>query len=187
MKFIFVDAENTGLKEVEGIEARISDKVLVYSKSETIKELCERKLFLNISSYPTGQNQADFFIISHLSAIINSMLDNSNSNVAFYLYSQDKALVQAFVFQCDLYKVPYVIALPPKSSEKAIIQKNPQPNNESNVTKLYQIFKIEQTTEQARIKLNLPKSDFTKALNSLIKTDKLKKTSKTKKTWLSVA
>lgn len=66
MRFIFVDAENIGLKEVEAIDASISDKVLVFSKNDTVKEVCERKLFLYISSYPTGSNQADFYIIGNL-------------------------------------------------------------------------------------------------------------------------
>ena len=180
MKFIFVDAENIGLKEVECINAHISDKVLVYSKNDSIKELCERKLFLNISSYPTGTNQADFYIIGHLSAVINTLED---TNTSFHLYSQDKSLVTAFSFQCDLYKVPCVIALPPKQLNTLDSELSSKPDTAED--KLYQIFKMEQTTAQAKTSLNLPQADFTRALNTLIKTNRIKKTSLAKKTWLS--
>ncbi|MBF4269331.1 hypothetical protein EAY71_20920, partial [Vibrio anguillarum] len=67
MKVIFVDAENVGLKELEKINASIVDKVFVFSKSDAVKLVCEKSLYLCLNDYPTGQNQADFYIIAYLS------------------------------------------------------------------------------------------------------------------------
>jgi hypothetical protein len=39
LKFIFIDAENIGLKEVEAVSASITDKVLVFSKNDAVKEI----------------------------------------------------------------------------------------------------------------------------------------------------
>ena len=64
MKIIFVDAENVGLKELEKIKASIVDKVLVFSRVESIKQTCEKLLYLCLSDYPEGANQADFHIIA---------------------------------------------------------------------------------------------------------------------------
>ncbi|ELV8755367.1 hypothetical protein QNE93_004293, partial [Vibrio vulnificus] len=46
MKMVFVDAENVGLKELEKLRASAIDKVFVFSKSEAIKQCCEKNLFL---------------------------------------------------------------------------------------------------------------------------------------------
>ncbi len=37
MKFVFVDAENVGVKGIEKVKATIADKVFVFSKSNAIK------------------------------------------------------------------------------------------------------------------------------------------------------
>lgn len=149
MRFIFVDAENIGLKEVEAINASIiSDKVLVFSKNDTVKEVCERKLFLYISSYPTGSNQADFYIIGNLLRIIASLKKQQLDICQFVLYSQDNSLVTAFAFQCKLHKLKHRIAL----KSKAHIQAQPKPQViepkktvQNLEQKIYEHFKTEQT------------------------------------------
>lgn len=55
MKMIFVDAENVGLRELEKINASVVDKVFVFSKSDSVKLVCEKSLYLFLSDYPTGQ------------------------------------------------------------------------------------------------------------------------------------
>ncbi|MGB3385997.1 MAG: hypothetical protein WBA64_15195 [Marinomonas sp.] len=186
MRFIFVDAENIGLKEVEAISASISDKVLVFSKNDAVKEVCERKLFLYISSYPTGSNQADFYIIGNLVGMIASLTKQQRDICQFVLYSQDNSLVTAFAFQCKLHKLKHSIAL----ESKAQIQAQPKPQViepkktvQNLEQRVYEQFKTEQTTESVRKKLKQPKSDFTKALNVLIKANKIQRVSKSKKTW----
>ncbi|MBE9397620.1 hypothetical protein IOQ59_10145 [Pontibacterium sp. N1Y112] len=185
MKFIFVDAENIGLKEVEAISASISDKVLVFSKNDAVKEACARKLFLSISTYPSGSNQADFYIIGNLVGIVASLTEQQREVCEFILYSQDNALVTAFSFQCNLHKIKYTVALEPKiqSKPKSVIEAKEvvAPSLEQRI---YDHFEKEQTTEIVRKKLKQPKSDFTRALNTLIKTNKIVRVSKNKKTWV---
>lgn len=184
MRFIFVDAENIGLKEVEAISASISDKVLVFSKNDAVKSVCERKLFLSNSSYPCGSNQADFYIIGNLVGIIASINEQQREVCQFVLYSQDNSLVTAFSFQCKLHKVRHLIAFKPKEKPKvqpAIAKTNSPPSLEDEI---YEHFKTEQKTETVRKKLKQPKSDFTRALNSLINSNKIRRVSKNKKTWI---
>lgn len=184
MRFIFVDAENIGLKEVEAISASISDKVLVFSKNEAVKNVCERKLFLSNSSYPCGPNQADFYIIGNLVGIIASITEQQREVCHFVLYSQDNSLVTAFLFQCKLHKVKCLIALAPKdkpNNQQIIEQTRFAPLLEDRI---YELFKTEQKTETIRKKLKEPKPDFTRALNTLINSKKIKRVSKNKKTWI---
>lgn len=184
MRFIFVDAENIGLKEVETISAPISDKVLIFSKNDAVKEVCERKLFLYISSYPSGSNQADFYIIGNLVGMIASLTVQQREICQFILYSQDNSLVTAFSFQCKLHNIKHKIALGPKiqdQSQPVIEPKNPAHSLEQMI---YQHFKTAQTTETVRKKLNQPKPDFTRALNALIKANKIRRVSKSQKTWI---
>tara|TARA_B110000211_G_scaffold130780_1_gene150235 strand:+ start:1255 stop:1821 length:567 start_codon:yes stop_codon:yes gene_type:complete len=187
LNFIFVDAENIGLKEVEAITPSISDKVLVFSKNSAVQEVCERKLFLYISSYPGGPNQADFYIIGNLVGMIASLTELQRKEANFTLYSQDNSLVTAFSFQCQLHKVKNNIALAPKKpsqTESVVIE--PKKASQSLEKKIYESFKAEQTTETVRKKLNQPKSDFTRALNSLIAKNKIERVSKNQKTWRRV-
>lgn len=186
MKFIFVDAENIGLKEMEAISASISDKVLVFSKNEAVKNVCERKLFLSHSGYPSGPNQADFYIIGNLVGIITSITEQQREVCNFVLYSQDNSLVMAFSFQCKLHQVKCQIALAPK------VKPNTQPViEEKKVVSLlediiYESFKTEQKIETVRKKLKASKPDFTRALNALLKLNKIKRVSKSKKTWVRI-
>ena len=184
MRFIFVDAENTGNKEVEAISASVADKVFIFSKNDSMKELCERKLFLYISSYPTGKNQADFYIVGNLVGIIASLTDEQREVCHFVLYSQDEPLVMAFSFQCKLHKVKFKIALAPK------IKNQPQSNivkqkaAQTLEQKVYSQFKTAQTAETARKNLKQPKPDFIKVFNKLVQSNQLQRVSKNKKTWI---
>lgn len=181
MRFIFADAENIGLKEVESINSTISDKVLVFSKVDSFKDVCERKLFLFMSSYPDGPNQADFYIIGSLVGIIVSLTDEQKRICQFLLYSQDNSLVKAFIFQCQLHKVKYKIVLKPKSQP---VIESPQPKiSKSLEQKILEQLKKEQTSETVRNNLKLSKSDFTRAFNALIRENKIQRVSKSKKTW----
>ena len=187
MRFIFVDAENIGLRAIESITASVSDKVFVFSKNDAVKAVCERNLFLYISSYPSGSNQADFYIIGNLVGMIASLTEQQREASQFILYSQDNSLVTAFEFQCKLRSIKHDIALKPKTQIQ--VQPKSQKTDSSTTPKIleqrvYECFKTEQTTESVRKKLKQPKPDFTRALNSLIKANKIQRGSKSKKTWV---
>ena len=179
MKIIFVDAENVGLKELEKIKASIVDKVLVFSRVESIKQTCEKLLYLCLSDYPEGANQADFHIIAYLSRTLVSLSRNELNLITFELFSNDENLISAFKFQCDLLggnseairtKPDVVVSIVPKSAEDKIYNSLKQP------------------TELAPLqdKLKLPKSEFTKAINSLVKEIKIERSVESKKKWVQV-
>lgn len=179
MKFIFVDAENIGLKEVELINTAISDKVLVFSKNEAIKQVCEKNLFISISSYPIGNNQADFYIISSLASIVNSLKIEQKNSCEFILHSHDESLVAAFSFQCKLHKLKHRIAVsskPPKNTSKTAQEK--QLDQE-----ILKLLKTPRESESLREELNVPKPDFTRAMNSLIKSNQIQR-SEQKRKWI---
>ena len=67
---IFVDAENVGLKELEKLKASVVDKVFVFSKVDSVIQFCEKQLYLCLSDYPCGANQADFYIIAYVARIL---------------------------------------------------------------------------------------------------------------------
>lgn len=111
MKLIFVDAENIGLRQLEEIKSTFTDRMFVFTKDNSIKAFCEAKSFLAMSAYPSGPNQADFYIIAKLVSLIGSMSSEQTKSCEFVLYSQDSALVSAFSFQCKLHKMKSKIAL----------------------------------------------------------------------------
>lgn len=186
MRFIFVDAENIGLKEVAAISASISDKVLVFSKNDAVKDACERKLFLYISSYPSGPNQADFYIIGNLVGMMASLTEQQRELFQFILYSQDNSLVTAFAFQCKLHNIKHKIALEPKirAQPQAVIE--PKKPTQSLEQIIYDHFKTAQTAETVRKKLKQQQPDFTRALSALIRAKKIRRVSKSKKKWIRV-
>ncbi len=180
MRFLFVDAENIGLKEVEPIQAKISDKVFVFSKNEAIKQACERNLFLFISSYPTAPNQADFYIIGNLVGTIASLTKEQKKSCEFVLYSRDASLVTAFSFQCELHKVKHKIALKPKSLDNVI-----EITQEKTLDqKILNLLKKPTASETVRKQLKVPKSDFTRAMNTLIKDKQIQRSPNSKKNWI---
>ena len=179
MKLIFVDAENIGLRQLEEINSAFTDRVFVFSKDDSVKVSCEEKSFLVMSAYPTGPNQADFYIIAKLVALIGSMSLEQTKSCEFVLYSQDNALVSAFSFQCRLHKMKFKIALNPKSNpaQKSTAKKLPLEE------KLLSILSSPTTSEDAREKLKANKSDFTRAINRLIADNKIHRSSESKKKW----
>ncbi len=102
MKIIFVDAENVGFKGLEAIEANIIDKVFVFSKIGTIQAYAEQHLFLCLSGYPEGANQADFYIIAYLARVLASTSKAEKQRIEFILCSNDVNLINAFKFQCKM-------------------------------------------------------------------------------------
>ncbi len=181
LKFIFVDAENVGFNAVAEVKASLSDKVYVFSKNTQIIELCERKLFQVFSSYPTGANQADFYIIGNLVGVLASLNDEQKKQCQFVLFSQDNSLIMAFKFQCHLHRVACAIPLPSKN--QALVETK---SDFSIHQRILQQLQHPKSTEDVRKKLSIPKSDFTRALNELIKDKKIKRVPESQKKWVKV-
>ena len=212
MKMIFIDAENIGLKEIEKAETCIIDKVFVFSKVESIKRSCEKLLYLCLSDYPDGANQADFYIIAYLSRILITLPKQQINTIEFELCTNDKNLISAFEFQCNLLRGKCTIIRTKKPSKELISLeleniKQQSPNstqlinelsiNASNKTLNHLIdsypneckplVKALQTPQKLnddlRQKLHLSKSTFTKIINELRCKNRIKRTTKDKSFW----
>tara|TARA_R110001583_G_scaffold22377_5_gene83985 strand:+ start:17752 stop:18396 length:645 start_codon:yes stop_codon:yes gene_type:complete len=207
MKIIFVDAENVGFKGLEAIKASILDKVFVFSRIESIKLFSQKKLFLCLTEYPEGANQADFYIVAYLSRLLTSVTKAEIQAIDFILYSDDINLINAFKFQCNLCGAKHDIV--------SFNQKNKQANSEANIehiNKNESVPKLPVNTHQAKTKkqanptshcqkifnllnkptslsqiektLKLSKPVFTQAVNKLVKDKKICRVSKNGKQWI---
>ncbi len=119
MKIIFIDAENIGLKALKDVNTSILDKVFVFSKNEGIQQYCNKSLFINITDYPTGPNQADFLIISYLSRIVANLKEDE-LKIIFELVTNDEALISAYESICQSFNVLYQIIRTNKKEELPI-------------------------------------------------------------------
>jgi hypothetical protein len=87
MKLIFVDAENIGLRQLEGIQSAFQGRVFVFTKENSVKEFCEGRAFSVMSSYSAGSNQADFYIIAKLVSLIGSAHADVSKGIEFVLFA----------------------------------------------------------------------------------------------------
>lgn len=186
MKVIFVDAENVGLKELEKINASIVDKVFVFSKSDAVKLVCEKSLYLCLNDYPTGQNQADFYIIAYLSRVLLALDKKQLGSIHFELYSNDESLITAFEFQCGQLGVNCQVI---RTREQTVVpitesaSTSPKPN--SAEAKLLKALKSPHSLDpEFQQRLGLSKSDFSKAINELSKSNQIKRSPQSKKMWV---
>ncbi|MBE8574116.1 hypothetical protein [Vibrio sp. OPT18] len=183
MKFIFIDAENIGLKEMQTIKTSIIDKVFVFSLNSAIKEFCEQKWYACFSDYQIGANQADFRIISVLSHAL-MMIERPNPAITFVLYSSDKALGLAFKNECDIRSADCEIAL---REPLPAISKAPQTAVTPSKTDAEILFaalrKASPLDDGLRLSLSLSKQRFSQAQNELIKHELIIRCKSNKKNW----
>ena len=207
MDIIFVDAENIGLKELEKLETSIIDKVFVFSKSNCIKLVCEKKLYLFLSDYPCGSNQADFYIIAYLSRVLSSLNHTELTSINFKLITNDESLISAFDFQCSQLggiskiiktnekiktDVNTVVQLTPVPEPKSVpkIKPVPKPKSVSKPKsveeKIISHLKSPETLNpEFRKKLGISQQDFSRATGELIRQNKIKRSKGSKKKWVT--
>lgn len=183
MKIYYVDAENIGFSMLDKTTFHILDRVFVFTNSETIKSEYNNMLLTCVSGYPTGKNQADFYIIAHLSIFLSNLSKSDKKLIEFNLLSKDQNLWKAFEYQCSLAGV--------KSSAPYIAEKI-EPNNAEESIEISigeEILKLMTepiTSYEIQHMLNLSQSEFTKAINQLINTGKIMRHEKSKKYWVRV-
>ncbi|CAM4145059.1 hypothetical protein [Vibrio neonatus] len=199
MKMIFVDAENVGLKALEKLTASVVDKVFVFSKSHSVKLVCEKSLYLFLDDYPNGSNQADFYIVAYLSRVLSALDKRQLGSTHFELYSNDESLISAFEFQCEQLGsacksirtreqtvVPILKPQPLKSKlSKPTLAISNQSKSNSPEEKMLKALTFPRTLDPSLQKqLDLSQSDFTKVINTLRSTQKIKRTEESKKKWV---
>ncbi|CAM3165635.1 hypothetical protein [Vibrio rarus] len=184
MKVIFVDAENIGVKQLEKINATIVDKVFVFSKSDAVRLVCEKSLYHFLSDYPTGQNQADFYIIAYLSRVLLAVDKKQLGSTHFELYSNDESLISAFEFQCDVLGAKFACIRSRDNTVVPIVSPKVEPATAQEM--LLKALKSPHSLDPSlQSRLGLSKSEFTKAVNELCSTNQIKRTANSKKKWIS--
>lgn len=161
----------------------ILDRVFVFTNSESLKSACGNTLLTCVSGYPSGQNQADFYIIAHLSNVLSHLSKAEKKVIEFNLCSKDQNLWKAFEFQCSLANV--------KSSAPLITIETEISNaviaiDTSIETKILKLMSQPITAIEIQLKLKVPQSEFTMAFNQLIKSGKIQRQENSKKHWLRV-
>ncbi|MDD9155245.1 hypothetical protein PVK64_03435 [Aliivibrio sp. S4TY2] len=184
MNIIFVDAENIGLPSIQEIDARITDKVFVFSNNEQIKTLCHDLMFIVMDGYPVGKNQADFYLIAHLSKAISQVRYDEKKKLTFILYSNDNPLCQAFEFQCQHASIASeIVNTKPVLVQATEIQEYTA-KDLNNIALLYNTLKAKSmiVTELFNT-VKLEQTEATKALNALVKKELIARTPNNKKVW----
>ena len=179
MKIYYVDAENIGLNTLDEHPISILDRVFVFTNSDSLKTACTNALLTCISGYPTGQNQADFYIIAHLSKAEKKAIE-------FTLCSRDQSLWKAFEFQCSLAGVksnaPHIDII---EVEKNIITTSTVKSTETSIeAKILKLMSQPISSIELQQKLKITQSEFTTSFNKLIKAGNIKRQASTKKLWL---
>ena len=193
MIFHFVDAENIGMNGLKCIASTIEDKVFVFSKDKSVLSYCQQRLFIPISNYPSGPNQADFLIISTLSGIIASLKDIDPH--LFLIHSNDSALNMAFKNICNINgtkekRITTKPVLAKKSIDSTrtnnVVHITPSPKVSERILKiLNQPKSVAQLKEELKA-LKISSSDVDNEISNLAKKNKIRRPSKSKKKWIAV-
>lgn len=188
MKIIFVDAENVGFKGLEAIDANIIDKVFVFSRVESIQLYSKQKLFICLSDYPEGTNQADFYIISYLSRVLSSVSSVEKETIELILYSNDVSLIEAFKFQCQLLgaKSRNISFNHDKKAHDFIVKAPTSPKLQPLSKQIFNMLSQPKGLFDIQTSLKLTKPIFNQAVNELIKQKKIQRQSKNGKNWVQI-
>lgn len=181
LKIYYIDAENVGLNVLNDLTLSVLDRVFVFTNSEGLKTASNNAVLTCMSGYPSGSNQADFYIIAHLSNVLANLTKAEKNAIEFILCSKDQSLWKAFEFQCRLAEVKSSI-LHLKVEEKSVAA-SPSTSLEVKILKLM-VQPI--TSIEIQKKLGVPQSEFTTSFNQLIKSGKIKRQEGAKKKWFQV-
>ena len=185
IKVVFVDGENIGLKVVEKIDSTLSDKVLVFSKSANIEQHCDKALFQHFSNYPTGSNQADFLIIANLTKYLTVYDTKALSKADLVLYTNDQDLISAFEFQCEQHHIPANIVRTREASKVISLPVSKPIPLDPVEEKLFNALSQPRSLDpELQTELRLGRQTFTRAINSLLNANRIKRSDTNKKLWV---
>jgi hypothetical protein len=173
LKIYYVDAENIGLSMLDELTISILDRVFVFTNSESLKSACSNALLTCVSGYPPGQNQADFYIIAHLSNVLSHLSKAEKKAIEFNLCSRDQNLAGV------KSSAPH-IAIETESNNVVVAI------DTSIEAKILKLMSQPITSIEIQHKLKIPQSEFTTSFNQLIKSGKIKRQENSKKHWLRV-
>lgn len=184
MRIYYIDAENVGLSAVDHLTVSILDRVFIFTNSDSLKSECINALLTWVTGYPSGANQADFYIIAHLSNIFAHTSKSEKKSIEFILYSKDKNLWKAFDFQCKIAGVnasaPHIEIDIEKSSAVVMHDTSIEEEILKNMTQPINSIELQQ-------KLKISQSEYTTSFNNLIKSGKITRQEGSKNKWLRVS
>lgn len=182
-----MDAENVGMDFLEEKNISVLDKVFVFSNNESFKLECEKLLYNCVNGYPAGKNQADFHMIAHLTRLLSQLSNKEKGAVNFIFCSKDQDLLKALNSQCSLAGINNTTTFPLGNNNTKPNNGGKKKGNLSNFENLIlESFTKPSKAYDVQIALGLSKSEFSKVINKLIKTKKIKRQSKSSKKWRKV-
>ena len=201
MKIYYVDAENIGIDFLAGQNISVLDKVFVFSNNESITSECEKRFYIGVTGYPVGKNQANFYMVGHLARLISLLSDKEKGAINFIFCSKDQDLLKALDSQCSLAGIKAFSSYPAENKKKESSSTS-KPNTDKNNTRkkgakkgvknqsieslILECFAQPSKPYDVQLALGLSKPEFTKAINKLIKAEKIKRQSKSRKKWCKV-
>lgn len=184
MRIYYIDAENVGLSTLDELTVSILDRVFVFTNSESLKSACSNALLTCVSGYPSGPNQADFYIIAHLSNILAHLSKAEKKAIEFMLCSKDQSLWKAFEFQCKIAganaSAPHIEIDTEPSNVVVALDTSIEAKILKNMAQPITYIELQQ-------KLKIPQSELTTPFNNLIKSGKITRQDGSKKKWLRVS
>lgn len=197
MKIYYVDAENVGIDFLVDKKVSVLDKVFVFSNNESVKSECKKLLYIGVAGYLAGKNQADFYMVAHLARLLSQLSDKEKGVVNFIFCSRDQDLLNALQSQCSLAGIKAFSSYP-TGKRKTKLSSNKKSNtnkknthekgdkNQSIESLILERFAQPSKSYDVQVALGLTKSEFSKAINKLIKAGKIKRQSKSSKKWRKV-
>lgn len=214
MNIYYIDAENTGLGLLAELPMSVLDRVFVFSNSDDLKHACSNALVTLVSGYPQGNNQADFYIIGHLSNVLAHLTKADKKAIEFVLYSKDQDLAMAFKFQCQLVgaraRLPLLAASkvsPERAKQTSNVPVKAKTSNKINATKatatltptgvaasqaliesqILNIMSMPISVTEMQNKLKVSAAKFAAPFKNLVTSGKVIRQSAASKNWLRVS
>lgn len=189
MKIYYVDAENVGIDFLQEKNISVLDKVFVFTKNDKFILESEKQFYISVSGYDVGKNQADFHMIAHFSRFLAQVTNKEKGAIRFVFCSKDQDLLKAFKSQCEFSGISSFSVYPLDSddSKSCIIKKvNKKINKKSHEDLILECLDKPTKSYDLQIKLRLDKPPFTRAINNLITSNKIKRETKNSKKWVRV-
>lgn len=179
MKFYYLDAENIGLSNMEKLAFSLFDRVFVFTNNPVVQSECRHPSMVVLSGYPDMSNQADFYIIAHLSNVLSYVQRAERKTLEFILMSRDRSLCAAFEFQCSQSGVSSVMPLLTESNVPVSASNKLQ-------NRILQLLSTPMTFNDVHKQLSQPKEAVITPFNQLIHTGLIKRQPESKKLWIRV-
>lgn len=197
--FHFVDLENIGITAFLTRQFSPTETVFVFTNSKNALAALDKHYAKQLSGYPTGSNQADFYIIAKLMEVLTNEQENLRM-CNMVLHTKDKALITAFKYQCKRYScanevqaprskaksnkaIPYGKKAQEKKKLLSLVENHDGVVLESAVINEFKTGKP--ISSDLPKKLNIPEKQCQRIIQKLISSGVIKRNPNRKKIWVA--